>query len=163
MNYEAHYNTLIERAQTRLLECYTEQHHVIPVCMGGSNDDDNLVRLTPEEHYVAHQLLVKMCPNEPKLVYAAHMMGGTRKGNKIYGWLKQEYAKTVSEQKMGVPLSEEHKAKIGEGGRGRKHSAATKAKMSISSKGHKRNLGLTHSNETKRKISESMKRARATT
>ena len=27
--------------------------------MGGTDDEENLVELTPEEHYVAHQLLVK--------------------------------------------------------------------------------------------------------
>ena len=70
MDYTKHYNLLIERAKNRLLECYTERHHIVPRCMGGSDDLDNLVDLTPEEHYVAHQLLVKMHPGEHKLVYA---------------------------------------------------------------------------------------------
>ena len=59
MNYEAHYNKLIARGQNRELEDYKEKHHIVPRCMGGSNKKENLVYLTAEEHYVAHQLLVK--------------------------------------------------------------------------------------------------------
>lgn len=46
MDYQKHYNNLIDRARNRLLENYTENHHIIPKCMNGSND---LVSLTPEE------------------------------------------------------------------------------------------------------------------
>lgn len=89
MDYELHYNTLIERGQARLLEGYVEVHHILPRCMGGGDESENLVRLTPEEHYVAHQLLVKMHPNNVKLLYAAVMMGNMRHTNKTYGWLKR--------------------------------------------------------------------------
>ena len=95
MDYQKHYNNLINRAKHRLLEGYTENHHIIPRCIGGSNDSTNLVALTPEEHYVAHQLLVKIYPDEPKLVYAAHMMGNTRKGNKSYGWLRKRLSESM--------------------------------------------------------------------
>ncbi|XAO17074.1 homing endonuclease [Escherichia phage FL23] len=60
MNYEKIYNSLIDRARNRALTGYKERHHIIPKCLGGSNDASNLVDLTPEEHYVAHQLLVKI-------------------------------------------------------------------------------------------------------
>lgn len=100
MNYKAHYNKLIERAQGRLLEGYCEQHHVVPRCMGGTNDSENLVRLTAEEHYVAHQLLVKMWPGHRGLIYAAIVMSydlhGRRTHNKLYGWLRRKYAKAQS-------------------------------------------------------------------
>ncbi len=48
MNYQWHYNKLIERGKNRTLECYTENHHIIPNCMDGTDDPENLVRLTPE-------------------------------------------------------------------------------------------------------------------
>ena len=95
MNYQKHYNLLIERARTRILSCYSELHHIIPKCIGGTDEDSNLVRLSPEEHYVAHQLLVKMYPNEPKLVFAAHQMTA-EKSRKIYGWLRRKHAKNIS-------------------------------------------------------------------
>ena len=63
MNYEKHYNLLIERAKTRVIKGYTEKHHIIPKCMGGTDDASNISILTPEEHYIAHLLLVKMYPS----------------------------------------------------------------------------------------------------
>jgi hypothetical protein len=45
----------------------------LPKCLGGKDDVDNLVKLTPEEHFVDHQLLTKIYPNNSKLAYVAHM------------------------------------------------------------------------------------------
>ena len=100
MNYQKHYNLLVERAKNRTLIGYTEKHHIIPECMNGSNDKDNLVRLTPEEHYVAHQLLVKMHPDNNRLVFAVHMMNNGR-NNKLYGWIRKLHAKKISEMNIG--------------------------------------------------------------
>lgn len=93
MDYKRIYDSLIDRAKNRVLESYSEKHHVIPRCMGGSDDKDNLVALTPEEHYLAHQLLVKIYPGNHKLVKAAVMMTVHRPNNKIYGWLRRRHAK----------------------------------------------------------------------
>lgn len=68
MNYKKHYDLPITRGKNRMLEGYVERHHIIPRCMGGTDDLENLVDLTPEEHYVAHQLLVKMNPTNHKLI-----------------------------------------------------------------------------------------------
>lgn len=38
---------------------YFERHHIVPRAFGGSNDPDNLVRLTAEDHIFAHLLLAK--------------------------------------------------------------------------------------------------------
>jgi hypothetical protein len=91
MDYQKIYNSLIDRAKNRTLEEYGESHHIIPECMGGSNCQSNLVRLTPEEHHVAHQLLVKMYPKNVKLVYALNMMSMGRNSNKRYGWIKRKH------------------------------------------------------------------------
>lgn len=103
MDYRKHYDLLCERAKTRQLDCYTERHHVVPRCMGGDDSPDNLVDLTPEEHYVAHQLLVKMHPDHRGLVWAAHQMtkhqNGNRNGNKLYGWLKRKNQKIAKQRK----------------------------------------------------------------
>lgn len=37
-----------------------EIHHIIPRCLDGSNDCDNLIKLSYEEHYIAHFLLWKI-------------------------------------------------------------------------------------------------------
>lgn len=39
---------------------YGEEHHIIPRSLGGSNDKNNLVRLTAREHYICHFLLYKI-------------------------------------------------------------------------------------------------------
>ena len=101
MNYELHYSRLIEKAKGRSIEGYTERHHIIPRCLGGSDDADNLVRLTPEEHYVAHQLLVKMHPTNHKLINAAAMMIPKRPSNKLYGWLRRKLSSVMSIQQTG--------------------------------------------------------------
>ena len=68
------YDALIERARNRVTKEYTEKHHVIPDFMfvnrkrkgpkghlqGNPNDPNNIVRLFPREHFVAHLLLVKI-------------------------------------------------------------------------------------------------------
>ena len=102
MDYALHYNKLIHRAKNRHLDdsVHTESHHIIPTCMNGGNDSTNLVDLTPEEHFLAHQLLVKIYPNVPKLIYAAQLMcydnAGHRVHNKLYGWIRKRMAAETS-------------------------------------------------------------------
>lgn len=101
MNYEKIYDELIFRAKSRILKEYTEKHHIIPVCMGGSDDKSNLVQLTPEEHYIAHQLLVKIHPNNGALIKSAIMMCTGRPSNKIYGWLRRKFVLIQSASQSG--------------------------------------------------------------
>ncbi len=101
MNYKKIYDSLIERGSNRKLECYKESHHILPRCIGGTDEKDNLVELTPEEHYLAHQLLVKIYPDEAKLVYAANMMIPNRSSNKMYGWLRRRFSKEISINQKG--------------------------------------------------------------
>lgn len=101
MNYQRIYRQLIEHAMTRKYSGFTETHHVIPRCMSGTDDSENLVELTPEEHYLAHQLLVKMYPESHSLLKAAMMMRPQRPSNKIYGWLRRRYAESQSKAQLG--------------------------------------------------------------
>lgn len=66
--------------------------------MGGKDEKQNIVNLTPEEHFVAHQLLVKIYPSNSSLIHAAHMMGTTRTSNKSYGWLRKHHAAEASKE-----------------------------------------------------------------
>lgn len=102
MNYQKIYDRIIDRARNRNLNCYKERHHILPRCLGGTDESFNLVDLTPEEHYVCHQLLIKIYPSSSKLVYAAlamSMSGPNNKfrSNKIYGWLRRKVSKVKSE------------------------------------------------------------------
>ena len=91
MNYQAHYDRLVQRARERVLDGYVERHHVLPKCMGGTDDTENIVQLTAAEHFVAHQLLCKMRPEVKGLAFAVVVMCGNPHGarsNKLYAWLR---------------------------------------------------------------------------
>lgn len=149
MNYQKHYNTLIDRSRARITSGYTERHHILPRCMGGEDTVENIVNLTPEEHFVAHQLLVKMYPMVGKLALAALIMTtdkfGRRVNNKLFGWLRKRMGTAISEinkanaatrckksgdTQRGKTLAASHRAKISVAGLNRKHSQETKAKQS---------------------------------
>ena len=70
MNYRRIYDQIIDRARQRELGSYTEKHHIVPRCMGGSNEKDNLVRLTAREHFILHWILHLLHPANRRLAYA---------------------------------------------------------------------------------------------
>ena len=116
MDYKKHYDLLVSRAKNRLLETYTENHHIIPKCMGGTDVPNNLVRLTPEEHYIAHQLLVKIYPDNLKLIHAANMMtvsnNNHSRNNKRYGWLKRKLSENVEWKEKVKIIFKNNKPKL---------------------------------------------------
>jgi hypothetical protein len=59
----------------------------------------------------------------------------------------------IGASRVGKPLSEEHRSKISEGGKGRLRSEETKRKMSKAQMGNKKSLGYRHTDETKLKFS----------
>jgi Salmonella phage homing endonuclease len=183
LNYTRHYERLIERARNRTLVGYSEKHHVKPRCMGGGDEPENLVRLTPEEHFVAHQLLVRMHPGHSGLVWAVYSLTGRTKNhvrnNRRYGWLRRRFVAMVSEINRGRVVSAETRAKMSAARAGRKfgpRSLVTREKMSAASRGkpksqaHREALSRAklgkklrpHSAETKEKIRASNIRAALT-
>jgi hypothetical protein len=70
MNYQKIYNQLINRAKHRVLDGYKERHHIVPRCIGGDDEKNNLVELTAREHFVAHKLLCEIYPDNDKLFFA---------------------------------------------------------------------------------------------
>jgi hypothetical protein len=105
MNYKWHYNKLIDRAKNRNLSCYTESHHITPKCMGGTDNTENLVKLTPREHFIAHLLLLKIYPNKYSLIKAVNMMctghRRYRSMNRMYGWLRERFSNEMSRSQSG--------------------------------------------------------------
>ena len=175
MNYKQIYNQLISKRQqeTPPENCYTETHHIKPKCIGGTNEQSNLVKLTAREHYIAHLLLAKIYNTYGMYAAVIYMQTGRLKNRKfkfnsrLYQKIREEFAQKMS-QKMkgktpwikGKHLSEEAKRKISVASKGNKtwlgkhHSEESRKKMSAASKGNKTWLGKHHSEETKRKLSE---------
>lgn len=132
--YTAWYNNIIAKARARVNQTgYTEKHHIIPKSLGGTNDPENLVKLTAKEHFVCHRLLVKMTTGESKrkMSNAAWGMANLRNAyqserykvnSRIYAQLKAGYKKDpASIEKMRLklkgrkkpPRTPEHSAKLG--------------------------------------------------
>lgn len=106
MNYELHYKQLIDRAYSRTLTGYVEKHHILPKSMGGLDNKENIVELTPREHFIAHLLLVKIHPLSLSMVKAVAMMccsgiGQDRSMNRMYGWLKEKHSLLHSKRMLG--------------------------------------------------------------
>jgi hypothetical protein len=61
MDYKRIYEELIEhrKMMPKLEGVYYERHHIVPRCMGGGDEEENLIWLTGEDHYMAHLLLAK--------------------------------------------------------------------------------------------------------
>lgn len=100
MNYKKIHDAIINRAKTRVVEGYVEEHHIIPKSMGGTDDSSNIVNLTPEEHFLIHILLMKIYPDNHNLIYAVKLMcehnTTNRMSNKLYGWLKRRHSEASS-------------------------------------------------------------------
>ena len=122
MDYHAIYIRLCERAKTRTLTGHHETHRIIPGCHGGIYEPTNIALLTPEEHFVAHQLLVKIYPHDHLLAFALSRMAGKgakqqARSNKRYGWIRKKFAESISKINKGRKfpnriLSEKHKQSL---------------------------------------------------
>lgn len=123
--YSKIYFNIIERAKSRSLEnCYFETHHIVPRCAGGTDNDDNLVKLTAREHYVCHMLLPNMVEDsvvKSKLYHACGMMvRGNKHGRRFTSWQYQRarlyHAKgnTLRQTGKKMTLSEEERKRRGD-------------------------------------------------
>jgi hypothetical protein len=126
-------------------------------------------------------LLIKIYPDNPKLVYAAHMMcSGNSRNNKLYGWLKRKHAETIGihTSKSGKDNSQYDTIWITNGyetkkikgidtlpegwQKGRTFNSDTKTKVGWAkgkkiNRTHKPALGIKHSDETKQRMRERSK------
>lgn len=93
--YTKWYNSIITRAQGRVLEGYTENHHIIPKSLGGNNDRSNLVALSAREHFLCHLLLVKMVSSKEKIKMANALMmfGASSKNQQRHKLTNRQYEK----------------------------------------------------------------------
>lgn len=74
MDYQKVYNLIVDKARNRVLPGYTEKHHILPKCMGGSNERENVVSLTAKEHYLCHRLLCEIYPKNKALKKAYYLI-----------------------------------------------------------------------------------------
>jgi hypothetical protein len=121
--YTITYYNIIAQAQSRTLDCYTENHHIIPKSLGGSNDSDNLVALTAREHFLCHWLLTKMTEGRARISMAYAFMG-------MCHWINGNQER----YKIPARTYEILKQRMAEVFTGRTYTAEAKKKMSKSAK-----------------------------
>lgn len=102
--YYMWYYNIINHARQHLRTGYTENHHIVPKSLGGSNKKENLVLLSAREHYVIHLLLTKCTTGvaKKKMFYAMNRIINRDnevlvKSSRIYEYIRTNHAKVVSE------------------------------------------------------------------
>lgn len=118
MNYRRIYDLLILHASTRTeIPSSIERHHILPKSMGGNNKKENIVFLTPREHYIAHHLLWKIYKNVSMQRAFWCMMVVRSKdrkykiGSRTYESMKILQALDMSMRRMGVKESDKTREK----------------------------------------------------
>jgi hypothetical protein len=83
---------------------YVESHHILPQSMGGLNNDDNLVKLSARQHYLAHWMLWKAYKSK-EMTFAFFSMSNQsnqyqgrncRINSRIYENLRNEFSTLLS-------------------------------------------------------------------
>lgn len=112
--YSKLYYSITSKAKQRIVDGYTETHHIIPQSLGGTNDKKNLVELTAREHFICHWLLIKMTEGEDrsKMLYALNGMKASNRYQqryntkitaRVYEKYRLEHSKNHSQVMKGRP------------------------------------------------------------
>lgn len=136
-HHYSRYQRFMDALKGQSVDGYCEVHHIVPRSLGGSNDVDNLIRLTARQHFVAHWILSRALGGSASRAF--FMMSNFGKYGKVnsttYAIARQEYAEQVSRQLKGkpsqCPFSEETKQKMREAKLGRSLREETKQKLRI--------------------------------
>lgn len=123
MDFKLIYDKICNRGQTRILEksIYTENHHILPLCMGGNNQKSNLTKLTAKEHFICHKILCRLYPDNEKLRFAFWSMCNQKnKRNYRVSSRDYEYAKYLCLELWKRPKSPESIKKGADKKRGKK-------------------------------------------
>ena len=118
MNHKVIYENIINQAKTlnrkRLRKtnvnyCYYENHHILPKCLGGLNNEENLILLTAREHFICHKLLTYIYKDNHSIICAFHRMSTSKRYGKIVSNRDYKYA---SELFKLSPISDETREKM---------------------------------------------------
>lgn len=104
--YTRWYFNIINFAISRDYNGYTEKHHIIPKSLGGSNNKDNLVKLTAREHYICHLLLTKMVEGmyKRKMLFALWRMMHGNKEQLRHNVCSRQYTKIKEDMSVSIAL-----------------------------------------------------------
>lgn len=77
-------------------------HHIVPKCMGGGNDNSNLIKLTYREHYLAHCLLAMAFSSVRKLGKCINSFKKSAKNSRVYEKLAHHKHSLEARKKIGL-------------------------------------------------------------
>lgn len=129
LTYKDFINNIIQtRGRFACGDEYHERHHIVPKCMGGGNEEENLIDLYAREHFIAHKLLAQENPKNNSLVFAWSMMGSLNNSQQRCELTPEEYeeariARSIAMSGENNVMYEKH------------HSESTKQKISVANKG----------------------------
>lgn len=96
---------------------YYEAHHILPKSLFKEfeKDKDNIVLLTPNEHFECHKLLTYIFPS-PEMTFAYLIMSNKHQiSSEEYNKLRKNYSIAIRSKLTGVKKTELHKKHISEG------------------------------------------------
>ena len=113
MDYKKVYDALMEKRRSNPVpnDEYGERHHIVPRSEGGTDDGDNLVRLTAREHYIAHLLLAKIYSDVKMYSAVIYMQCRTNTQNREYKFNSRLYEKMrlkFSDKQRGMKIGTRH-------------------------------------------------------
>lgn len=162
MTYEEFINNILEtRGRFECGDEYHERHHILPKCMGGTDDEDNLIDLFAREHFEAHRLLAIENPKISGLQFAWWNMcqcpGSSKKRENVtpeeYEEARVSFVLSISGKNH--PMYGIHRFGEDNPMYGRCHNEEAKQRMSDIKKGENNPFfGKHHSEEHKAKLSE---------
>jgi hypothetical protein len=142
--YTRWYYIIINNAKNRNFDGYVEKHHIIPRSLNGTDDNNNIVRLTAREHFVCHLLLTKMVAGQHqqlmKFAVGKFVQSAPWQQRIFTSWEYKKIRETISHARTG-----------------KKHSIESRIKMSARAQGrtpwNKGVTGIVHSEESNKKRS----------
>jgi hypothetical protein len=164
MNYISIYNNIISFAKNfnrSKSSGIFEKHHILPKCLGGTNEITNLVLLTPREHFVAHLLLWKNDKTNYKLFAPLLYFKKNKhiKNSRTFSEIRVQHILFMKTHNPSKYLSQESKRskseKLSEYASNR--SVETRSKISKAALGKQKRLGAVLAPSSKIKISDSLK------
>lgn len=116
MDYQKIYDNLIKKRLENPPTEKFERHHIVPKSLGGSDDKENIVKLTLREHYIAHLLLCRIhrgTRNYFPMLRALNMMKVGRDGSHIKNSRMFEYFRAEFIEAMRVAQGGENNSHYG--------------------------------------------------
>lgn len=161
---------------------YYEGHHIIPRSLGGDNKKSNIVLLTPKEHLICHMLLPRFLEGKEKgkMIWALHRLtyNGTVRTSGQYELVRKQHSDNQSKpkseatkEKMRKPKSDEHRLNMSKAQQRRKEENYDFSRTPESIQNYTKTMnirypdgvwyGRRHTDESRKKMSESHKGAKA--